>query len=707
MNIFAISSLAVFLSSVLIALFVLWKSKKNAAECIFVFFCLSVGLWGIGGYFFSVPEGKTAVLWWQIAYTGVIPTSVLYLHFVTVFLGVKRPWLIRTGYLSASVFLIFDWFFRDFFMRDLYLVFGQFYWHNWFSDRSISFILFLAYFYSLPLYGFVLLARNLRGARGKTREQLKYLLAGSVIGWLGTAGDNLINFGIPLYPYSNFLIALYPVIWGYAILRHNLLQIEVVIRKTFVFSVLFISSLLVISCFVYAQSVFFEHSGLNIWVSLIPAVYIIVFICRPFENFLKRVTDKFLFQKRYDRRKLLASFSREVLSLIDTEEILRVSVRKLADMIKVYGAGILHNDLHGQPLLWIFYDGKDFIEHYVSQGPEMKTFFEWQKDFTVVTHNEAKKNIPAILSEMGPRLIIPLKCGNKTAGILALGAKKSDEDFTEDDIAILLPICKSLAIAIANAELIKKLTEANARAAQNEKMAVIGMLSAGINHEICNPLGIARGKCENFLSNTREGFYRDEDPEALIRKAEGILESIITETDRAAGITKRLSSFARPATSDDAQDVDINSEIESVLEFLSYDLDMGRVEIEKRVEDNIPRITADTKGIQEIFFNIIRNAIQSIDAEGRIVIHISRNGEGVSVNISDNGKGMSREIRGRIFNPFFTTKNREKGTGMGLFIVKQIIDRNNGSIKIRSEPGKGTEVRVVFQNDGNCLRPRR
>ena len=84
-----------------------------------------------------------------------------------------------------------------------------------------------------------------------------------------------------------------------------------------------------------------------------------------------------------------------------------------------------------------------------------------------------------------------------------------------------------------------------AEAAQREKMAVIGTLSAGINHEICNPLGIARGQCEAFLLNLKDGLYKNKTTEELLQKAQEIMEKVIHETDRATTITKRLSSFAK------------------------------------------------------------------------------------------------------------------------------------------------------------------
>ncbi|MFH1879046.1 MAG: ATP-binding protein [Candidatus Omnitrophota bacterium] len=693
-------SIPPFIGAVLlfsIGVFVLMSDIHSSVRRLLFFLTTSTFVW-LAGYalMYSLPRQGKALICGKILYIAVIFIPVFFHHFTLAYFKKARDnrYVILLTY-AIGVIFVCQLFFSDTLISGV----KKFFWGYHIKTGKLHYIymLFFAACFVRCLY---LLWTGYQKALKHSHAEanrVKYLFWAFFVSTIA-ATDFLPDYGISYYPLGFIFMSGWVIITAYAILRHRLMDIEVVIRKTFVFSMLFISSFLVISCFVYAQSLFFEHSGLNIWLSLIPAVGIIVLIGRPFESFLKRVTDRYLFQKKYDYKKLLASFSNEVLFLINKEELLKLSVTKLVDVVKVYSAGILLDDLNGQMLPWTFYDGKRCVERYELWSGEMKTLFGMHDKYRILNRNEPGNDIPQAVLEIGACMLIPLRCSNKTIGILALGAKKSDEDFTEDDISILLPICKTLAIAIANAELIKKLTEANARAAQNEKMAVIGMLSAGINHEICNPLGIARGKCESFLSNTREGFYRGEEPEELIRKAEGILESVIAETDRAAVITKRLSSFASPATGEDVEDVDISSEIEGVLEFLRYDLNIDRIVIEKRVEDNIPRVRGDRKGIQEIFFNILRNAIQAIENDGKIEINIYRSDGGVSVDINDTGKGMSRGVKDRIFSPFFTTKGVEKGTGLGLFIVRQIIVRNNGSIKIKSQEGIGTEVCIRFIN---------
>ncbi|MCM8760851.1 MAG: ATP-binding protein, partial [Candidatus Omnitrophica bacterium] len=278
----------------------------------------------------------------------------------------------------------------------------------------------------------------------------------------------------------------------------------------------------------------------------------------------------------------------------------------------------------------------------------------------------------------------------------SLGKKKSDEDYTQDDLDILLPLARTLAIAVSNAELFEELGKTQAEAAQKEKMAVIGTLSAGINHEICNPLGIARGQCEAFLLNMKDGLYKNKSPEELLKKAEEIMGKVIKETDRATAITKKLSGFAKPAKGE-AEIVDIGKEIDEVFGLVGYELRLEKIEFDKKIEDGLPKIFVDRKQFQEVLFNLIRNAGQAIGEKGSITISAKREDAKVVIDIQDSGSGIAEDKIKELFNPFFTTKEPGKGTGLGLFIVRQVVEKNGGRIFLKNtKVGVGTTFTLEF-----------
>lgn len=229
-------------------------------------------------------------------------------------------------------------------------------------------------------------------------------------------------------------------------------------------------------------------------------------------------------------------------------------------------------------------------------------------------------------------------------------------------------------------------------------MAVIGTLAAGINHEICNPLGIVRGQCEMFLLNMRDGFYGQKTPEEVLKISSEIMNKVIKETDRATSITKKLSSFAKPSKRSDFEEVAVAKEVDEVLGLLGHDLKLNNIDIQKDFPENFPLILADKKQIEEVLFNIIRNAAQAMDKkDGKIMVTGFQEDHSVVIRIADNGSGIPPDKIEQIFHPFYTTKAPGKGTGLGLFIVKQVVERNKGTISCESQIGAGTTFTLRFQ----------
>ena len=293
---------------------------------------------------------------------------------------------------------------------------------------------------------------------------------------------------------------------------------------------------------------------------------------------------------------------------------------------------------------------------------------------------------------LNARLCLPIIFHDSLIGLLSLGMKKSGEDFTQEDIDILSTLAATEAIAISNARQYEENAKIQAAAAQSEKMAVIGTLTAGINHEICNPLGIVRGQCEMYLLNLRDGLYKDKDREEMTRIATEIMNKVIKETDRATAITKKLSGFAKPSKASEFEEVRVEKEIDEVLGLIGHDLRLSNIDVTQDFPNDFPVILADKKQIQEVLFNIVRNAAQAMDEkkQGKIALSgFSQNGSAV-LRIADNGSGIPSDKVNQIFNPFYTTKEVGKGTGLGLSISYDIVKKHGGDIQVESELGKGT-----------------
>jgi len=217
---------------------------------------------------------------------------------------------------------------------------------------------------------------------------------------------------------------------------------------------------------------------------------------------------------------------------------------------------------------------------------------------------------------------------------------------------------------------------------QAEKLSSISMLSAGMAHEINNPLG-------SILTNVQNLIDEEANPERQVS-----LKWIEQETRRIARIVQELLNFAS-SDSGHVPGSDVNRVVEEVIGLVGSSLAReSRIRIDTRLAPALPPSVVSTDELKQIVINLIKNSIQAIEGEGRILVRTRLNGrEGrISLSISDTGKGIPKEVVPRIFDPFFTTKGNGEGTGLGLSVVYGIVTKYNGAIAVSSREDRGTRI---------------
>lgn len=232
---------------------------------------------------------------------------------------------------------------------------------------------------------------------------------------------------------------------------------------------------------------------------------------------------------------------------------------------------------------------------------------------------------------------------------------------------------------------------------QSERMAAVGRLAAGVAHEINNPLAVM-GEIAGYLDELLDEDPLAKDPDTQAELKSG-LPKIIHQVQRCRTITMRLLTFARKSAAN-VEVTDVNRSLEEILPFVAKDAHLALITIEKDYDPNLPQVRMEEMQLQEIFINLIHNAIQAVSAHresgGRIWLKTVRDGAKVVVTVKDNGPGIAPEVAGKLFDPFVTTKAPGQGTGLGLSICYAIVKRYDGEITVDSEPGKGATFRVVL-----------
>lgn len=689
------------ITATILGFFVYSKNRKSVINSAFMMFCSCGAIWNFGYFIWQISNNENSALFWvRILMIGTMLIPGTFLQYTLEFLKLNKGWRKRIliyGYVIDLILLFFI--FSPLLVADVRKKMFFTYW----PDPGPLFHVFFIKFVIYSFYSHFLLFKSYRHAKGIEYYQQRISFWGIVIGYVGGMPVWALWYNIPIPPVTHILVSVYLIMLAYAIVQYRLMDIEVIIKKTLVFTGLLASvfAILILPTLLIQEYILRTASFGGRTAGLIISGIVIILTMRRIENFLINVTDKYLFQKKYDYKELLKTFTAEVLTVLELDRLVDLTVSKLTDIVKLDSCAVL-----------LFNEEKQQFEVASSQNVKDKsvtlvkpdsivTFMEETHGYILAKELLQKKifipeAVQEIIDKLNAELIIPMIVHEKVIGILSLGKKKSDEDYSQDDLDILLPLARTLAIALSNAELFVELGKTQAEAAQKEKMAVIGTLSAGINHEICNPLGIARGQCEAFLLNLKDGLYKAKTTEELLTKAKDIMGKVIKETDRATAITKKLSGFAKPSKGE-AELVHIPKELDEVFSLVGYELKLEKIEFEKNIEEKLPNIFVDKKQFQEVLFNLIRNAGQAIGDKGKITIAAHHENGKVFVDIQDTGTGIPEDKIKQLFNPFFTTKDPGKGTGLGLFIVRQVIEKNGGRIYLKeTHVGAGTTFRVEF-----------
>jgi two-component system, NtrC family, sensor kinase len=227
----------------------------------------------------------------------------------------------------------------------------------------------------------------------------------------------------------------------------------------------------------------------------------------------------------------------------------------------------------------------------------------------------------------------------------------------------------------------RRLQETQQQLIQSERLAAVGQVAARVAHEVNNPLAII--KTAIGVINHR---HRDHNPAAEH------LQMIGEEINRIARIIDELREFSRPTPTYEV--VHVNHIIQSLEGLLGANLRERQIVLKVILEPHLPYVCISADQLKQVILNMVRNAEDAMPQGGELVIRTARKGNHIEFSMTDTGCGISPEHRGRLFDPFYTTKGKERGMGLGLSVSYGIIQGANGRIDVESEVGKGSTFRV-------------
>jgi PAS domain S-box-containing protein len=256
---------------------------------------------------------------------------------------------------------------------------------------------------------------------------------------------------------------------------------------------------------------------------------------------------------------------------------------------------------------------------------------------------------------------------------------------------------------IATTTDITEVVEKETQLIQAGKMTTLGVMAAGMAHEINQPLNVIQVCADFFLKMLNRGARIEDDD------MRSMANDIVSNVERATGVIKHVRDFARQSEPVRSR-VNLNDPIQDVFKVLGHQLKVHEIDVTLDLESDLPEVMAEHNRLEQVFINLVSNAIDAMDEKNnqpdytdkrkQLRIKSILENKLVTVYVSDTGTGMSKEVQAKLFEPFFTTKKVGKGTGLGVSISYGIVKDYDGDIEIESEVGKGTTFKLTFPAAG-------
>lgn len=714
MNAFWVSCILSVVSNFGIALFVWVKSRRNLVNKIFSRITISVGLWSLGGSVFSlVPESQynLALFWWQFSYIGAIFVPIFYTHFIFEFFNLKRRKLIVFIYSIGIIFLLLNWLPQTrLLLCDLRFVFNQFYWNDWMKNKSLLWIVFYVGLYWVLLsYAFFILIIQYRKAKGFRRNQLRYVIFSSVVGWVGAESIFLLPFHINFYPYPNFLIAIYPLILAYAIIKYRLMDIRVAITRAGIFLVLY-TVVLGIPFYVgyHTESWVTSTSFAVVLATIGPLVY---------RSIQKKAEDLLLAKQRHYQQILLQAAGGMVREH-NLDRLLKLIVYIVKKAVKIKFAAIFsHNKEKKTYVLKAVRDHKAVVPNLIISDDSPLISHMKQKALPFA-YEEMPQDLRKDLEErMGTTfaLIVPSVIKDEVLGFLVLGEKLDKSHYSQDDINVFQILSHQASLAIENCLFFEEFKKVQHELFQAEKLASIGGMADGVAHQIKNRLNhfsLASGELKlaikDFITKNPQ-LADDEKIRKLLSYLSELADSIISNVKRTDGIVRGILNFARTTEKESFLSYfSLQKIIDSALGYLLIKHEVGQIPLEINL-NSVDTIWGIESQFNEVIFNLLDNAYEATQQlrevlpskdrqayQPKITVEAKEDFDSYIIIISDNGIGIKEEDKPKICSPFFTTKSSYKsGSGIGMYVARRIIEENhNGKLWFESEYFKGTKFYI-------------
>ena len=714
------SSLINALSSTLAGLLVITRNPRSNLNRSFFYFATSVAFWSYCYYLWQVSDNKIEALFWcRNLMIGAIFIPPTFLHFSIAIIGKfnKYSKQLFFWYMISFVFLFLN--FTPLLVKD---VSPRLFFPYW-PSAGVMFTPFLIQFLGLPIFAHVLMYRSYKRLSGLKRNQIKYIVLGTAIGFIGGSTNYPLWYGVPIPPIGNILVSVYVVLLAYSIARYRLMDINIAITRAGVFIltysiILGIPFIIAFTCKDYLISRFAEYWGI---IPLISSTLLAIVGPFMYIYIQKKAEDKILSeQKHYQTTLRHASLGMGQIK--DLKRLLNLIVHIVTRAVQIENCKIFL--LHEESKNFVLKASKNSNSvkngvSTISADSKLIEYFKKTKEPLVYdeikqivnnTNDAVLRSIEKNLSDLKAALVIPSFIENQLIAVFVLGEKKSGQVYSQDDLAVFAILANQSALAIENAMYYDDMKRTQEQLFKAEKMATIGTMADGLSHQINNRLhamGFIAGDVLDTIQLKKKGNILPETREVLDEIEEG-LARIQDNVTRGGEIVGGLLKYTRKGEQGFSA-VSLKDLIKSAMEMAQFKVKVSDFKlIENFDAETTPLVRGNFTQLQEVFFNLIDNAYDAMmqrkedyKEEGyqpTLRFSVQSKDKNLEILLEDNGIGVRKSDMHKMFTPFFTTKvSSKKGTGLGMYVIRQIIEENHGGqVLFTSEYKEGSQTKIVL-----------
>ncbi len=709
----AINALVSGIIMIIFGIIVLVKNYKNILNQTLFLLTLATAMWSFSYWqWLSVYDNKDLALFWVrllTIWSTMIP--IFYFHWIVSLLELNKKLrkFVIGSYILVLIFLLFS--FSSLFIKEV--VPYKDYFTYWPQAGPLYSLYLLFVYFGLVIYSVYLLLTHYRFAVGLKKLQIKYVLLGAVIGFSGGSTNFFLWYNIDILPFGTIFVIVYPILFSYSIIRHRLMDIKFVMRR---YSVYLVSLLLVIiplTIIKYFINLYF--------LSLVDFIdflllFIALLIFPIVKNKVYHFANKYFFSSLYDSSEVIGKISNNLRTTLNVNRIYDYIYLGINEAMHVKSFGILkyNNKKHNFSTEYninfnigrrVKFEQNKYLQEIFTKNnkpiivPEVKQ-----------THyNENTKETIDALEVMHVDMLYPLVVKDKIVGLMVMGMKESGDMYNDEDLQVLSIVASQSAIAIENAMLYEETKDFSVKMEEEVKRATADLRAANerlkkldeaksefisiASHQLRTPLTVIKG----YISMILEGSFGP-----LANPIKSSLDKVYESNERLISLVENLLNISRIESGRlkfDFQDIQFEKVIKSVIEELTSTAEDKGIELKfNKLKKNLPKIKIDLEKIRQVLMNLTDNAIKYSQA-GTVVLSLRRKQGDLLFCVQDNGIGISKDDMPELFKKFArgTSASMEhtEGTGLGLFVAKQMISAHHGHIWVESQ-GEGKGAKFCF-----------